>query len=83
MNYKGEMFLDGDLDSNALQDDYTKIDAHLGVVFNDQFELRVFARNLTNETTYTASVDAPLSPGVYVGWVEEPRVVGFSGRYNF
>ncbi|QFT77495.1 MULTISPECIES: TonB-dependent receptor [unclassified Erythrobacter] len=82
VNFKDEMFLDTDLDPNAYQSGYAKIDAHIGVEF-DRFELRVFGRNLTNKATYTASVDAPLSPGVYVGWIEEPRVIGFEGKINF
>ncbi|MCC6480199.1 MAG: TonB-dependent receptor [Sphingomonadaceae bacterium] len=82
VNYKDDMFLDGDLDPNAFQSGYAKIDAHIGVEF-DNFELRVFGRNLTNKATYTASVDAPLSPGVYVGWIEEPRVIGFEGKFKF
>lgn len=45
--------------------------------------MRVFGRNLTDKATYTASLDAPLSPGVYVGWIEEPRVIGLEGRFNF
>ena len=81
-NFKDEMFLDGDLDPNAFQEGYTKFDAHVGVEFG-RYEFRVFGRNLTDEATYTASVDAPLSPGVYVGWIEEPRVIGAEGRINF
>lgn len=82
VNFKSGFFLDTDLDPNAFQSGYAKIDAHIGVEF-DHFELRVFGRNLTNKATYTASVDAPLSPGVYVGWIEEPRVIGFEGRFKF
>jgi outer membrane receptor protein involved in Fe transport len=84
VNYKDEFYLDGDLDENALQDSYTKIDASIGLMSLDgTWEVVLYGRNLTDETTYTASVDAPLSPGVYVGWVEEPRVYGLSLGYNF
>jgi outer membrane receptor protein involved in Fe transport len=84
VNYKDEFFLDGDLDSNVLQDAYTKVDARVSLRSNNEtWEVALYGRNLTDETTYTASVDAPLSPGVYVGWVEEPRVYGFSAAYNF
>lgn len=84
VNYKDEFFLDGDLDSNVLQDAYTKIDARVSLMsMEETWEVALYGRNLTDETTYTASVDAPLSPGVYVGWVEEPRVFGFSAAYKF
>lgn len=83
-NYKDEMFLDGDLDPNALQDSYVKVDARLGLSTVDgTWDLLLYGRNLTDEVTYTASVDAPLSSGVYAGWIEEPRIVGVQGRYNF
>lgn len=82
VNFKSGLYLDGDLDPNAYQSGYAKIDAHLGVEI-DNFELRVFGRNLTDQATYTASIDAPLSPGVYVGWIEEPRTIGLEARFNF
>ncbi|MBA36057.1 MAG: hypothetical protein CMI14_11620 [Oleispira sp.] len=83
-NYKDEMFLDGDLDPNALQDSYVKVDARLGLsTLDGKWDFLLYGRNLTDETTYTASIDAPLSPGVYAGWIEEPRIVGVQGRYNF
>ena len=82
INYKGDMYLDGDLDPNALQKAYTKLNASVGIGF-DRYEVRVFGRNLTDETTYTFSTDAPLSPGVYVGWLEEPRVIGVEGKLKF
>lgn len=84
INYKDDFFLDGDLDSNALQDAYTKVDARVSLMsMEETWEVALYGRNLTDETTYTAFVDAPLSPGVYVGWVEEPRVYGFSAAYKF
>ncbi|WP_123035802.1 TonB-dependent receptor domain-containing protein [Haliea alexandrii] len=84
VNYKDEFFLDGDLDENVLQDSYTKVDASISLMsLEGTWEVVLYGRNLTDETTYTASVDAPLSPGVYIGWVEEPRVYGISAAYNF
>lgn len=82
LNFKSGMYLDHDLDPNSYQSGYAKIDAHIGAEFG-RFEVRVFGRNLTDKATYTASLDAPLSPGVYVGWIEEPRVIGLEGRFNF
>lgn len=82
--YKGEMYLDGDLDENALQDAYTKIDASVGLSSSDgRWDLVLYGRNLTDEATYTASVDAPLSAGIYAAWIEEPRIIGIQARYNF
>lgn len=77
VSYKDEFFLDGDLDPNALQDSYTKVDFSVGLSALDaSWAFRLYARNLTDEATYTAAVDAPLTGGVFASWIEEPRVVG-------
>ena len=82
--YKDEYFLDGDLDPNTLQDSYVKLNARIGLAGgDDSWEVALYGRNLTDETTYTFATDAPLSAGIYGGWVEEPRIVGLQGRYNF
>jgi outer membrane receptor protein involved in Fe transport len=82
--YKDEMYLDSDLDPNTLQDDYVKVNARIALAAaDDRWEVALYGRNLTDETTYTFMVDAPLSAGIYAGWVEEPRVWGLQGQYNF
>ena len=82
--YKDDYFLDGDLDSNTLQDSYYKVNARIGLAgADDGWEVAVYGRNLTDETTYTFATDAPLSAGIYGGWVEEPRIIGLQARYNF
>ena len=83
-SYKDDYFLDGDLDSNTLQDSYYKVNARIGLAgADDGWEVALYGRNLTDETTYTYATDAPLSAGIYGGWVEEPRIIGLQGRYNF
>lgn len=80
-NYKGEMFLDGDLDPNVLQDSYTKFNARLSLASDSSsWELALYGRNLTNEATYTTSIDAPLGAGAFMATVEEPRVIGLQFR---
>ena len=82
--YKDDYFLDGDRDSNTLQDSYYKVNARIGLAgADDNWELAVYGRNLTDETTYSYATDAPLSAGIYGGWVEEPRIIGLQARYNF
>lgn len=84
INYKDEMYLDGDLDENTLQDAYIKVDARIGLTSTDgTWDLLLYGRNLTDETTYTATIDAPLNPGVYVAWIEEPRILGLQASYHF
>ena len=82
--YKDEMFLDGDLDPNILQDDYFKINAHVAIgAADDRWEVSLYGRNLTDEATYSFMLDAPASAGIYGAWIEEPLVWGMQLRYNF
>lgn len=84
VNYKGEMFVDTDLDENTLQDSYTKVDASVGLSSQDgRWNFILYGRNLTDEATYTAAVDAPLSGGVYASWIEEPRIYGAEVTFAF
>ena len=82
--YTDEYFLDGDLDENTLQDSYVKVNASIALGAGDgKWEVSLYGRNLTDETTYSYASDAPLSAGIYGGWIEEPRIIGLQGRYNF
>jgi iron complex outermembrane receptor protein len=82
--YKDEMFLDGDLDPNILQDDYFKINAHVAIgAADDRWEASLYGRNLTDEATYGFMLDAPASAGIYGAWIQEPLVWGMQLRYNF
>ena len=82
--YKDEMFLDGDLDPNTLQDGYFKINAHVAIgAADDLWEVSLYGRNLTDETTYSFVLDSPASAGIYGAWIEEPLVWGMQLRYNF
>jgi len=84
LNYKDEMFVDTDLDENTLQDAYTKIDVSVGLSSHDErWNFVLYGRNLTDETTYTAALDAPLSGGVYASWIEEPRIYGVEAALSF
>ena len=80
-NYRSELYLDGTLDPNVLQGGYTKFNARLSIgADSGRWEVAVFGRNLTNEATYTASVNAPLGAGAFMASIEEPRTVGLQLR---
>lgn len=84
IGYKSKMFLDQDLDINTQQDAYYKINARISLASpGGAWELALYGRNLTDETTYSFMLDAPLAAGIYAGWNEEPRIVGAQFRYNF
>ena len=82
--YKDEMYLDGDLDPNLLQDETVMVNARIGITgAAERWEVALYGRNLTDETTIGWGTDAPLSAGIYAGWAAEPRVLGVQARYNF
>jgi outer membrane receptor protein involved in Fe transport len=84
LTYKDDQFISFDLDPNAIQEAYTKINARVGLASLDEtWEVALFGRNLTDETTYSFGLDSPLSAGIYAGWIEEPRVYGIQLRYGF
>jgi iron complex outermembrane receptor protein len=83
-SYKDDYFLDGDLDPNVLQDSYVKLNARIGIgEVSGRWEVSLYGRNLTDESTQTFATDSPLSAGIYTAWLEEPRVVGMQATYNF
>ena len=82
--YKDEMYLDTDLDPNILQDGYFKINANVAIGAADgRWEVSLYGRNLTDETTYSFMLDSPASAGIFAAWIEEPLVWGMQLRYNF
>ncbi len=80
-NYRSQLYLDGTLDPNVLQGGYTKFNARLSIgADSGRWEVAVYGRNLTNEATYTASINAPLGAGAYMASIEEPRTLGLQLR---
>ena len=80
-NYRSQLYLDGTLDPNVLQGGYTKFNARLSIgADSGRWEVAVYGRNLTNEATYTASINAPLGAGAFMASIEEPRTLGLQLR---
>jgi iron complex outermembrane receptor protein len=84
IDYKDRMYLDQDLDPNTLQGAYYKVNGRIALSpLNRRWELALYGRNLTDKATYSFMLDAPLSAGIFAGWIEEPRVIGLQFRYSF
>ena len=82
--YKDDLLLNPDLDPNMLQDGSWKMDARLGLSSADgRWEFLLYGRNLTDKTTYTYMLGGPLSAGLYAGYPQEPRIIGFQGAFHF
>ena len=84
VTYKDDYFVDSDLDPNSLQEGYAKVNLSVGVgTADDRWSVSVYARNLTDEDSYSMIVDSPFSAGIYAGFIEEPRTLGLQARHHF
>ncbi|GAB3275429.1 TonB-dependent receptor [Parahaliea aestuarii] len=84
--YSGEYFAAPDLDPNAVQDDYIKVNARLGLGSQDgTWEVALVGRNLTDEEILTFANDVPLSGAAtsYFAFVERPATVALQAQYRF
>lgn len=84
VNYEDEYYMDQSLDSNTIQESYIKVNARLGLASRDQdWNIALVGKNLTDETTSGVSVGAPLFIGSYVATVDAPRTVAVEFGYRF
>ncbi|MDP4651859.1 MAG: TonB-dependent receptor, partial [Haliea sp.] len=84
--YSDEYFAAPDLDPNAIQDSYTKLNARIALGRADgAWEVALIGRNLTDEEIITFANDVPLTGPVnsYFAFVERPRTLAIQATYNF
>jgi len=86
--YSDEYYTQLGLDSNALQDSYTKVNARAALASRDgRWELAVIGSNLTDEVVRVNSFDTPLStfglPLTYINFVLPPRMFAVQGTFSF
>jgi iron complex outermembrane receptor protein len=82
--YTDEVYLTQSLDSNLIQDSYTKVNARVAVgPTSGDWELAVVGKNLTDESTSHYGAGIPLFPGGYFNAVNPPRTVAVEGVYRF
>ena len=84
INYSDDFFLDSDLDSNLMQEAFTKVNLRLTLTdLDDVWEVSLIGKNLTDEMTMSAGLDTPLVAGGYIGYTDAPRTITLQGTYNF
>jgi iron complex outermembrane recepter protein len=84
MSFSGDYYLDGDLDSNLEESGYEKYNARFALASaDDQWEVALVGKNLTDVTTSYWGTDVPQVGGSYVKFTEAPRTVAIQGRLNF
>lgn len=85
MIYKSDYYTNSDLNPFTQQAAYTKLNARASLInINDDWQLSLLAKNLTDETTINYSTDMALAgPGFYAVWVEPGRSVSLQLSYQF
>jgi len=85
--YQDDIFLSLDLDPNATQSSYTKWNARLTLRSMDQnWEVSLIGRNLTDETTLNFANDAlggPFMIGSYFAMVDAPRAIALQATLRY
>jgi len=82
-SHKSSVFYQQNLDPYAFQGPRTIINARLGIETASGLTLEAFARNLFNDKYVNFVYPSPLSTGLYVGYVGDPRQFGVRARYSF
>lgn len=73
-----------DLDPQKVQDDYTVVNASMGVLaLNSGVEFEVWARNLFDRDYTQISFDLFAQGGSFGAFLAEPRTYGFTARVRF
>jgi iron complex outermembrane receptor protein len=82
--YRGDLFLDGDLDPNTRQGDYVLLTGRIGLANADEnMSLNVAVENLTNADVMTFTTDSSFFPGGYMGSQEFQRNFYVEARYRW
>ena len=74
--WRDDVVFDGDLDPNTAIDSYGILDARFGLRFNENIEVALWGRNLTDEYYFLRIIDAPVESGLYSGHPAPGRQVG-------
>ncbi len=82
-SHKSTIFYQQNLDPFAVQGPRTIFNARLGVETRGGLTIEAFVRNLFDEEYVNFIYPSPLSTGLYVGYVGEPRQFGLRGRFSF
>jgi outer membrane receptor protein involved in Fe transport len=82
MNYRSEFSSAGDNDPYDLIDDYTKVNARIGLG-GERWELVAYGRNIFDEVAYQQSFDTPVLAGSHTRFMEEGAVFGVRGTLRF
>jgi len=84
VTHYSERFTDGDVDPFTRQESVDLLNARFGYVWTDSnAELTFWGRNITDESYYHGSFDAPAQEGHMNSYPAEPSTFGVTFRKNF
>jgi len=73
-----------DLDQAAYQSSSVKLNARIALSSaDDQWEIAIVGKNLSNELTISHGDDVPILKGAHFGMIERPRTISFNIKVNF
>jgi iron complex outermembrane recepter protein len=82
--YTDAHYLEQGLDSNLVQDSYTKVNGRLALASSaDTWEIALIGKNLNDELTNGIGAGMPFFTGSYFKSVMEPRTVALEVSYNW
>lgn len=83
VNYRDEFYTSSDLNPFTKQEAYTKVNMRIALNYEDEWEVALVGKNITDETTRNFSFDLPFTKGGYANMIEPGRSFGVQFRYNF
>lgn len=81
--YQSEVNTGANLNANKVQDAYTLVNARVGLRFENDFEVSLWANNLTDEYYNMVIFDTPAVAGTFNGYPGTPRTFGVEVRKRF
>ena len=86
-NWTDDVVVSADLDDNLVQKSYGKLNARISLAGNDQWQVSLVGKSITDEATFMWGNDIPLGSlgfkGSYFKLIDPPRTVELSARMNF
>ena len=86
-NWSDEVVVAADLDEHLIQESFGKLNGRIALAGNDQWQIALVGKNLTDEETFMWGNDVPLGTlgfnGSYFKMIDPPRTFELTGRINF
>ncbi len=83
VNYKSSFYTATDLNPYTEQESYAKLNLRVALSDEENWQLALIGKNITNELTSNFSFDLPFTRGAYANFVEPGRSWGLQFSYDF